>query len=329
MAQIRDLVERPFTRAELEAAARVVHATVGPTAALTWPLIDRRAGCEVFVKHENHLPTGAFKVRGGLWFVHQLARSPDRPRGVVAATRGNHGQSIAFAARRHGLEAVIVVPQGNNPDKNRAMIALGAELIEHGRDFDEALEYAGELACERGLFALPSFHPVLVQGVASYALELFRSVPRLASVYVPIGLGSGACGLIAARDALGLETEIIGVVAAGADAYARSWEQGRLVATDAATTVADGMAVRVPAAAAWEILRRGLARMVRVDDAAILEAMAALITDTHNLAEGAGAAALAALLDERERQLGRRVAVVLSGGNADGDTLRRVLGVSA
>ncbi|MEX2481642.1 MAG: threonine dehydratase [Gammaproteobacteria bacterium] len=322
----RDLVERPFTLAELEAAARVVHAGVGPTAALAWPLLDQRAGCEVFVKHENHLPTGAFKVRGGLWFTHQLARSDDRPRGVVAATRGNHGQSIAFAARRRGLEAVIVVPHGNNPDKNRAMIALGAELIESGRDFDEALGYAAELARERGLVALPSFHPLLVQGVASYALELFRCVSRLASIYVPIGLGSGACGLIAARDALGLDTEIVGVVAAGADAYARSWEQGRLVATESAMTVADGMAVRAPAPAAWEILRRGLARIVRVDDAAILAAMRALIADTHNLAEGAGAAALAALLDERERQQGRRVAVVLSGGNVDGETLRRVLG---
>ena len=326
MPDERDLLARPFTLAELECASRLIHATVGPTSALSWPLLSARAGCEVFVKHENHLPTGAFKVRGGLWFMHQLTRGGTAPSGVVAATRGNHGQSIAYAAARHGLGAVIVVPHGNNPDKNRAMRAFGAELVESGADFDAALVRSGELAHERGLAALPSFHAVLVQGVASYALELFRAVSRLDCVYVPIGLGSGACGLIAARDALGLRTDIVGVVAAGADAYAQSFAQGRVVETAWAATVADGMAVRTPSAAAFAVLRRGLARIVRVADAAILDAMRACFEDTHNLAEGAGAAALAALLEERDRMRGKRVAVILSGGNVDRLTFLRALG---
>jgi threonine dehydratase len=326
MPDDRDLLVRPFSLAELECASRLVHATVGPTPALSWPLLSARAGCEVFVKHENHLPTGAFKVRGGLWFMHRLAHERSALPGVVAATRGNHGQSVAYAAARHGLGAVIVVPHGNNPDKNRAMRALGAELIESGADFDAALTRAGEIARERGLMAMPSFHAVLVEGVASYALELFQAVPRLDCVYVPIGLGSGACGLIAARDALGLDTDIVGVVAAGADAYAQSFAQGRPVATASADTVADGMAVRVPSGAAFAILRRGLARIVRVADAAILDAMRICFEDTHNLAEGAGAAALAALLDERDAMRGKRVAVILSGGNVDRPTFLRALG---
>ena len=329
MPDERDLLARPFTLAELECASRLVHATIGPTPALSWPLLSARAGCEVFVKHENHLPTGAFKVRGGLWFMHQLARGRAVPPGVVAATRGNHGQSIAYAAARHGLSAVIVVPHGNNPDKNRAMRALGAELVENGADFDAALTCAGELAHRRGLLAMPSFHAVLVQGVASYALELFRAAPRLDCVYVPIGLGSGACGLIAARDALGLRTDIVGVVAAGADAYAQSFAQGHTVATASADTVADGIAVRTPSAAAFAVLRRGLARIVRVADAAILDAMRICFEDTHNLAEGAGAAALAALFEERDTMHGKRVAVILSGGNVDRPTFLRALDVES
>jgi len=321
----RDLLAEPFTHAELAEAAAAVHEVLVPTPAIAWPLLAERSGCEVFVKHENHLPTGAFKVRGGLWLMRQLvAAVPDFP-GVVAATRGNHGQSIALAAARVGRRAVIVVPRGNNPEKNRAMRAYGAELVEHGTDFDDALAHAQALAETHGLLALPSFHPLLVQGVASYALELFGTVPDLAAVYAPIGLGSGVAGLIAARDALGLATEIVGVVAAHADAYAQSLEQGRVVMTARADTIADGMAVRTPAPAAFAYLQRGLARIVRVDDDSVRAAMRHYLSDTHNLAEGAGAAPLAALLAERQALRGRRVALVLSGGNVDRATLRDVL----
>ncbi|MEQ8663728.1 MAG: threonine dehydratase [Gammaproteobacteria bacterium] len=325
MLPARDLVAEPFTRAELATAAAVVHGMLAPTPAIAWPLLAARAGCEVFVKHENHLPTGAFKVRGGVWLMQQLATLAPHLAGVVAATRGNHGQSIAHAAARRGLRAVIVVPHGNNAEKNRAMRAYGAELVEHGDDFDAALAHAATLAETHGLLALPSFHPLLVQGVASYALELFAAVPDVDTVYAPIGLGSGVAGLIAARDALGLATEIVGVVSAHADAYAQSLEQGRLVATASARTIADGVAVRTPAPDALACLARGLARIVRVDDAAVVAAMGHYLTDTHNLAEGAGAAPLAALLAEAAMMRGRRVALVLSGGNVDRATLRTVL----
>lgn len=325
MLPARDLLDAPFTRAELECAAAAVHEVLAPTPAIAWPLLAERSGCEVFVKHENHLPTGAFKVRGGLWLMQQLvAANPALP-GVVAATRGNHGQSIALAAARVGCRAVIVVPHGNNPEKNRAMRAYGAELVEHGEDFDAALAHAQALGEARGLLSLPSFHPLLVQGVASYALELFGTVPDVDVVYAPIGLGSGVAGLIAARDALGLATEIVGVVSAHADAYAQSFEQGRVVTTARADTIADGMAVRTPAPAAFAYLMRGLARIVRVDDDSVRAAMRHYLSDTHNLAEGAGAAPLAALLAEQGALRGRRVALVLSGGNVDRATLRDVL----
>ncbi len=322
----RDLLREPLGLAEFENAARVVGEVLTPTPQIAWPLLAARSGCEVWVKHENHLPTGSFKVRGGVWLMHCLAAHAG-VRGVVAATRGNHGQSIAFAARRAGLRAVIVVPHGNNPDKNRAMRALGAELIEHGEDFDGALAHAAELGEAGDLLPLPSFHPLLVQGVGTYALELFRAAGELDTVYVPIGLGSGIAGVIAVRDALGLATEVVGVVAAGADAYASSFEAGRAEATPRAATLADGLAVRTPDAAALAVVMKGAARVVRVDDDAILAAIRALVEDTHNLAEGAGAAPLAALLAERERSAGRRVGLVLSGANLDCPTLLRALGV--
>lgn len=321
----RDLAVCPLSLDELDTAAAQVRRTLDPTPQIAWPLLAERCGTEVWVKHENHLPTGAFKVRGGLWYLSVLRRARPDVTGVIAATRGNHGQSIAFAAKQHGLDAVVVVPHGNNPDKNRAMRALGAELVEHGEDFDDALAHARELADARRLHALPSFHALLVQGVAGYGLELLRgAAPDV--VYAPIGLGSGLSGVLAAREALGLETELVGVVAAGADAYATSFEQGHVCPTDAADTLADGLAVRVPDAGALAWLRRGVSRVVRVDDDAILAAMRALFEDTHNLAEGAGAAPLAALLAERERLDGRRAAVVLSGGNVDRATLLRALG---
>ena len=311
--------------ADLDNAAAVVYRHLPPTPQIRWPLLCRRAGCEVWVKHENHTPIGAFKVRGGLVYMDALRREQPDVAGVISATRGNHGQSVAFAAGRIGLKAVIVIPRGNNPEKNAAMAALGAELIEYGADFQEAYEYTATLAAERGLHMIRAFHPWLVLGVATYGLEFLRAAPDLDTVYVPIGQGSGICGLIAARDALGLETRIVGVVSANAAAYALSFEAGRPVSTNSADTLADGVACRVPDPAALAIILRGAARVVTVTDDAILAAMAHYFTDTHNLAEGAGAAPLAALLAEKDQMAGKRVGLILSGGNADKALFRRVL----
>jgi len=293
-----------------------------PTPQYAWPLLAARTGCEAWVKHENHTPTGAFKVRGGLVY---CARLDPSVRGIVSATRGNHGQSLALAGTRSGRSVTILVPHGNSREKNAAMRAFGAELLEHGRDFDEAKDEAFRLAAERGLAIVPPFHPDLVQGVASYGLELFGAVPDLDTVYVPIGMGSGACGLVAARDALGRATKIVGVQAEGAPSYALSFKAGHVVTTASADTVADGMATRVPDPGALEILLKGLDRIVTVSDAQVIEAMRAYYTDTHNLAEGAGAAPLAALLKERERMRGRKVGLVLSGGNVDLPFFRQLM----
>lgn len=306
-----------FDLTALREAADFVHQHVPATPQRVWPLLAERAGCQLWVKHENHAPTGAFKVRGGLVYVRSLLASGDVPQGLVTATRGNHGQSMALAARQAGLPLVIVVPEGNSREKNAAMRALGAELIEHGVDFDVAREYAAQLAEQRGYRMVPSFHPELVRGVATYALELFEAVSDLDTVYVPIGMGSGICGLIQARNLLGLRTEIVGVVSSAADAYAQSFELGRIVTTATADTFADGMACRVPHPDAFALVREHAARIVRVSDDEIAQAMRLYHETTHNTAEGAGAAALAALLQERERQQGRRVAVVLSGANVD------------
>jgi threonine dehydratase len=269
------------------------------------------------VKHENHTPTGAFKVRGGITYFDRLARSGRRPSGIVSATRGNHGQSLAFAGRRAGIPVTIVVPEGNSTEKNAAMRGFGAQLVEHGRDFDAARERAREIAAAEGLDFAPSFHPDLVVGVATYALELFRGAPALDALYVPIGLGSGICGCILARDLLGLPTDIIGVQSTGADAYARSVAAGQLVTTESALTHADGMATRTPDPDALAIIARGAARIVTVTDEEVAEAIRAYWQDTHNLAEGAGAAPLAALMQERGRTQGRRVGLILCGGNID------------
>ena len=310
---------------DIEAAAELVYAHLRPTPQIPWPLLARRCGAEVWVKHENHTPIGAFKVRGGLSYLDALRRERPDVGGVVTATRGNHGQSIAYVAQRFGLAATVVVPRGNNPEKNAAMKAFGAELVEHGRDFDDSRAHAAELACVRGLFMLPSFDAGLVRGVATYGLELLRAVPDLDAVYVPIGLGSGICGMIAVRDALGLATRIVGVVAERAPAYALSFAAGEPVTTDAADTLADGVAVRVPDADALRIIRAGAERIVTVSDEAILAAMAHMFTDTHNLAEGAGATPLAALIQEREAIAGKKVGLVLTGGNADKALFRRAL----
>ncbi len=305
------------TLAEMEEAARVVYAAMPPTPQYAWPLLAERTGATVWLKHENHTPVGAFKVRGGLTYLDWLRRSHPEVRGVVAATRGNHGQSVGFAARRHGLRAVVVVPRGNSPEKNAAMRGLGVDLREHGQDFQDALEHAGRLAAAEGLWPMPSFDALLVRGVGTWALELMRAVPDLETLYVPIGLGSGICGALAARQALSRRLEVVGVVSAAAPAYARAFESGEPRPFPATTAVADGMAVRTPDPEALALIRRGVARVVEVTDAEVESAMAALFRDTHNAAEGAGAAGLAALLREGERLRGRAVGLVLTGANAD------------
>jgi threonine dehydratase len=313
-----------FDLAALEGAARLIHGVFGPTPAYAWPLLATRTGAEVWVKHENHTPTGAFKVRGGLVYFDRLKRERPHVPGVVSATRGNHGQSLAFAGGRAGVPVTIVVPHGNSVEKNAAMRAQGATLIEHGEDFDAARVEAERIAHEQGLEFAPSFARDLVMGVATYALELFRAMPQAPdALYVPIGLGSGICGCILARDLLGLKTEIIGVQSTEADAYARSFAAGEVVTVPSANTRADGMATRIPDPAAFEIIRRGAARIVTVTDEEVATAIRAYWQDTHNLAEGAGAAPLAALLQEKARMRGRRVAVILCGGNIDLELFRR------
>lgn len=314
-----------FSLAALESAAAAVHAVLPPTPQYCWPLLSARVGAEIWVKHENHLPVGAFKVRGGVLHLAELKAARPDLAGVISATRGNHGQSVAFGAGRVGLKATIVVPHGNSVEKNAAMRALGAELVEHGEDFNHALDRARELAEERALHFVGSFLPDLVRGVASYALELFGARPDLHRVYVPIGLGSGICGVIAARDALGLKTEVVGVVAERAAAYKLSFEAGRAISTNSSDTMADGMAVRIPNDAALAIIRRGAARVVAVSEAEIRAAMRAYFSDTHNVAEGAGAAPLAAALQERAVNAGKRVGLILSGGNVDRSLFAEVL----
>ncbi len=310
---------------EIVAAGEVIYGHMRPTPEHCWPLICERAGTEVWVKHENHTPIGAFKLRGGLVYVDELLRrEPDTP-GVIAATRGNHGQSVAFAARGAGLRAVLVVPHGNSVEKNRAMRALGAELVEHGPDFNAAYDYAKDLAAERGLHLFPSYHPILVRGVATYSLELLRAVPDLDTLYVPIGLGSGINGALAARQALGLKTRVVGVVAERAPSYALSFEAGQPVSTNSCDTVADGVSVRVPDADALEIILEGVERVVAVSENEIEAAMRAYFADTHNLAEGAGAAPLAGLIKEKDAMAGKKVGLVLSGGNVDTEVYRGIL----
>ncbi len=311
--------------AALEAAAEVVYQHMQPSPQIEWPLLAQHAGARVIVKHENHNPTGAFKVRGGLYYLSRLRERDPTVSGLVTATRGNHGQSVAFAAARYGMESVVVVPRGNSADKNRAMAALGARVIEHGADFDEAVPHAEALAREYGYHRIPSFHWDLVAGVASYALELFRAGPVPDRIYVPIGLGSGICAVAAARNALGLETEIIGVVSAAADAYALSLEAGERVVTRSADTLADGLAVREPNAEALAYMLGEVTRIVRVTDAEVMAAMALYFEATHNVAEGAGAAPLAAMLQEKAVNAGATVAVVLTGQNVDGALYARAL----
>ncbi len=317
-----------FSLAELDAAAAEVNAVIPPTAQHRWALLSDRAGAEVFVKHENHTPLGAFKCRGGVTYLNRLKkREPNTP-GVVSASSGNHGQSLAYSAKRLGMRVMIVIGETSNPEKRASMAALGAELVDHGATTEEKIALAQKLGGNAGLHFVPPWHPDLVIGVASYGLELLRGVPDLDTVYVPIGLGSGACGMIAARDALGLKTRIVGVVSANANAYEISWEAGKVI-DKPGRTVAEGLEIASPHPEAFKWLKRGLERIVSVSEDEILDGIRILLKDTHNLAEGAGSAALAALLKEKDRQRGKRVAVVLSGGNADAALIGRALARSA
>ncbi len=314
-----------FTLGELENVIPLVRASVPPTPQYAWPLLKALTGVEVVVKHENHTPIGAFKVRGGIVYFDRLKRERSQGTGIVTATRGNHGQSLAFAGAHAGIAVTIVVPHGNSIEKNAAMQSFGAKLIEYGRDFDEAKEGAIRIAAEHGLEYAPSFHRDFVIGVATYAHELFSAVDDLDTVYVPIGLGSGICGIMGTRDALGLRTKVVGVVSAAANSYLRSFTAGQIVSTNSALTFADGMAVRVPDATALEVIRKGAERIVEVTDDEISEAIRTIYSATHNCAEGAGAAALAALFKERTRLQGRRAAVILTGQNIDREWMRIVL----
>jgi threonine dehydratase len=312
-----------FDLRELEGASEIVHGAMPPTPAHAWPLLSERLGADVVVKHENHTPAGAFKVRGGLVYVDHLKRERPQTRGLISATRGNHGQSVAFAGRRHGLPVTIYVPHGNSVEKNRAMRAFGANLVEHGNDFQEAREEAYRRAESEGLQMVPSFHRNIVLGVATYALELLRAADDLDILYVPIGQGSGICGCITARDLLGLKTEIVGVQSTLAPSYALSFAARTVVNTNSSNTLADGMATRNPDADALAIILKGASRIVQVTDEEIACAIHALWTDTHNLAEGAGAAPLAAALQEKNLLRSKRVGLVLSGGNIDFDLFRK------
>jgi threonine dehydratase len=310
---------------EIEAAKALIRPHIPETPTYRWPLLEAGLGCELWLKHENHTPVSAFKIRGGLVYMDELKRQQPEVRGVIAATTGNHGQSIAFAAKLNGLRAVIVVPHGNNPEKNTAMRSLRAELVEHGEQFQDALEFSRDLAAKEGLHAIPSFHPWLVRGVATYALELFHSVADLEAVFVPIGLGSGFCGVASVREALGLKTKIIGVVSEHAPAYALSFQQRQLVEQSSATRVAEGVACKTPNKDALEHVIRHAHEIVTVNDSEVIAAMGEIIQATHNIAEGAGALAYAALKKRRAQWQGKRVACVLTGGNASMQMICRAL----
>ena len=309
---------------EIRAAAALVYRTMPATPQYTWPLLNRRANAEVWIKHENHSPVGAFKIRGGLVYMDWLKREHPEVTTVVSATRGNHGQSIALAATRNGIRAVIIVPRGNSVEKNHAMRELGAELIEAGDDFQAATEHAAALEKENGWHRVPSYHPQLVTGVATGSFEFLSAAPVLDTVYVPIGMGSGICAMIAVRDALGLPTKIVGVVSSHAPAFALSVKAGHVVEHPAETRIADGVACRIPPAEAVEIVRSGADRILEVADDEVEHAMRALFADTHNVAEGAGAVGLAGLLKDKAQET-ERVGTVVGGGNVDTEIFARVL----
>ncbi|EED33520.1 putative threonine dehydratase biosynthetic [gamma proteobacterium NOR5-3] len=319
------MAELNFTREALEASAKLVYQHMPATPQFAWPLLRQELGADVWVKHENHTPTGAFKVRGGITFIDWLRRTHPECRGIATATRGNHGQSQARAAAAAGLEATIVVPRGNAREKNDAMRSFGATLVEHGLDFDEAREEASRQAALEDLFLVPPFHSALVSGVASYALELFTAVSDIQRVYVPIGCGSGICGVIAARDALELKTEVVGVVSTEATAAQQAFLSGKPESTLTARTFADGVAVRSVVPEALAIYGAGATRVIAVSDDEVANAMRVYFRCTHNVSEGAGAAPLAAAIKEKEANTGQKIAVILCGGNVDTEVFREVL----
>jgi threonine dehydratase len=311
--------------ATIERAAEIVYSAMPATPQYSWPLLNQRAGAEVWVKHENHTPLGAFKIRSGLVYFHHLRESAPATRTVVTATRGNYGQAIAFAARRAGMKSIIYVPRGNSASKNLAMQALGGCLVEHGDDFEEARREAARFAESQGHHYVPSYHEWLVEGTATGSLELLRAVPSIDVAFVPIGMGSGICGMVAAREALGLKTEIVGVVSAHALAYAESFARREPVESPVTTRLADGMACRAAHPDALDIMWQHVSRVVAVTDDEVAAAMRAAYDDTHNLAEGGGAASIAAMLNEKDALRGKRVAVVMSGGNVDRELYAEVL----
>jgi threonine dehydratase len=313
------------TLAEIESVIASIDGIVPPTPQYSWPLLNERAGCELWVKHENHTALGAFKIRGLVHYFNQLVAREPQVRGVIAATRGNHGQAVAFGARRVGLTTTVVVPLGNSMEKNRAMRALGAELIEHGDDFQAALMHSRELAAGRGLHAVPSYHADFVTANAGSAVAFLRHAPALDRVYVPIGLGSGICAMLAARDALRLPTKVIGVASDQAPGIALSFTARKLTTAPATTRIADGLACSTPNPEALEHILHGVERIVRVTDDEVEAAMRAYFSDTHNVAEGAAGAGLAAVLQERASLAGKRVGVVFTGSNVDTATFARVL----
>lgn len=325
-AILKDLRSSPLpSLADIEAAARVVYREFQATPQYRWGLSSQRLGTDCWIKHENHTPVGAFKIRGGLTYFDALSQAGTLPKEVISATRGNHGQSIGWAARAHGVACTIVVPHGNSLEKNAAMRALGVTLIEHGEDFQESREYAMRLATERGAHMVPSFHTDLLSGVSTYWWEFMLAVPELDVVYVPIGQGSGACSAIAAKLALGRKLRIVGVVSAHATTYAESLAAGRVIEAPVSTQLADGMACRIADPAALDILLPHLDHIVKVSDDEVAQAMRDLYADTHNIAEGAGAASFAAAMQERAQLKGQVVGTTLCGGNVDSATVARVL----
>ncbi|TFH20439.1 MAG: threonine dehydratase [Acidimicrobiales bacterium] len=315
-----------FDLDDLERATEIVRRHVAPTPQYEWPLLSEMAGSTVVVKHENHTPVGAFKVRGGLVYRDRLVSERPNVSGVVSATRGNHGQSLAFAGRVHERSVTIFVPHGNSVEKNAAMRALGADVVEFGDDFQEARERSIEFASEGGLEPVPPFHRDLVLGVATYAKELFDAAGELDTVYVPVGMGSGINALIAVRDLLGLDTQIVGVVSELAPSTLLSFERGEVVTTESAATFVDGVATRSPDPVSIAGIVAGAARVVAVSDDATAEAMRIIYRTTHNVAESAGAIGLAGLLSEPREQRGGRSAFVLCGGNVDSSQFHAVLG---
>jgi threonine dehydratase len=311
---------------QLIAAANVVYDAMPATPQYCWPLINQALGCEVWIKHENHTPTGAFKVRGGLVYLHELAKRDQSVEHVVSATRGNHGLSVGFAAKRHGMTAHIVVPRGNSTEKNNAMRALGVDLIEFGEDFQDCREHAARLAKQNDWHMIPSMHPDLLSGVASYWMELFTAQPDLDVVFVPIGQGSGICAAVAAKEALGVKTKIVGVVSAHALAYKSSFEAGCKIEAPVSTQLADGLACRVPDDLSLEIILNSVDRVLAVSDAEVAVAMKLLFVATHNVAEGAGAAALAAAMQVKAGLQGLKVGLPLCGGNVDAKQFSIIIG---